>query len=63
MAESDEDVPNDRRHPGLTFAQAEVNYILGHSLRSVYQDLVQQPVPGHLLALLDQLEVKSPPEP
>jgi hypothetical protein len=59
MDESDESI----RHPGLTFAQAEVNYILGHSLRSIYQELLQQPVPSHLLALLDQMETKSSPEP
>jgi hypothetical protein len=59
MAWSDEDVPEHGKHPGLTFAQTEVNYILGTSLRAVYQDLLQQPVPDHLQALLDQMEVKS----
>ena len=59
MAESGDSGADNMKHPGLTFAQAEVNYILGNSLRSVYKDLLQQPVPAHLQALLDQLEERS----
>jgi len=49
--------------PGLTFTQAEVYFILGNALRSLYQDLLDQPVPAHLQALLDQLEKSSAQHP
>lgn len=39
----------------LNFSQAQVNWILGQSLASIYQDLLKAPVPEHLQALLDQL--------
>lgn len=39
----------------LNFTQAQVNWILGQSLASIYQDLLKAPVPEHLEALLNQL--------
>lgn len=41
---------------GLNFSQAQVNWILGQSLASIYQDLLKAPVPENLQALLDQLD-------
>jgi hypothetical protein len=55
-SDSMREIPN-----SLTFSQEQVNIILGHSLRSVYQDLLNTPVPEHLKALLDQLEQRRPP--
>lgn len=39
----------------LNFTQAQVNWILGQSLASIYQDILKAPVPQHLQSLLDQL--------
>lgn len=39
----------------LNFTQAQVNWILGQSLASIYQDILKAPVPEHLQVLLDQL--------
>ena len=51
------------RHPGdlnsLTFSQTQVNFILGHSLASIYQDVLKQPIPAHLMALINQLDRKQ----
>jgi hypothetical protein len=44
----------------LTFSQEQANFILGHSLRSIYQDLLAAPMPEHLNALVDRLEEKYP---
>ncbi|WP_244610314.1 NepR family anti-sigma factor [Microvirga pakistanensis] len=46
-------VPN-----SLTFSQQQVNFILGHSLRSVYQDTLDSPLPEPLKTLVAQLEAK-----
>lgn len=62
MADSDAIRPVDQVLPGLTFTQAEVYFILGTSLRTLYEDLLSQPVPDHLRALLDQLG-ERPPDP
>ena len=51
------EIPN-----GLTFSQAQVNFILGHALRSLYQDVLDTPVPEHLAVLLLQLETAQPRE-
>ncbi|KLK91732.1 hypothetical protein AA309_18420 [Microvirga vignae] len=51
--------PAYRTLPSLTFSQAEVNFILGHSLRSLYEDLLNMPVPAHLEMLLVQLEKRD----
>jgi Anti-sigma factor NepR len=45
----------------LTFSQTQVTFILGHSLRSIYQDVLQAPVPEHLKALVKRLEERYPP--
>ena len=45
-------VPN-----SLTFAQTQVNHILGYSLAKLYQDLKKAPVPAKLQALMHDLEV------
>jgi hypothetical protein len=42
----------------LNFSQTQVNYILGHSLASIYQDMLKQPMPDQLRILLHQLERK-----
>lgn len=42
----------------LNFSQTQVNYILGHSLASIYQDMLKQPMPDQLRSLLHQLERK-----
>lgn len=55
----DQTLPGQAFLPGLTFSQAEVNFILGHSLRSLYEDLLNVPVPEHLKMLLDQLEERD----
>ncbi len=54
---------NDEPHGGkpvpnsLTFAQAQVNHILGCSLAKLYQDLKKAPAPAKLQALMKDLEV------
>jgi hypothetical protein len=40
----------------LNFSQAQVNFILGHSLASIYQDVLKQPMPDQLRGLVHQLE-------
>jgi hypothetical protein len=50
------DIPN-----GLTFSQEQVNFILGHSLRSLYQDALKSPFPEHIKTLVAQLEATFPP--
>ncbi|PVE21921.1 hypothetical protein DC522_23955 [Microvirga sp. KLBC 81] len=42
----------------LTFSQEQAIFVLGHSLRSIYQDLFSEPVPEHLQALAARLEQK-----
>ncbi|WP_410055137.1 NepR family anti-sigma factor [Microvirga sp. Mcv34] len=42
----------------LTFSQVQVNFILGHSLRSIYQDTLNSPLPEHLKTLVAQLEAR-----
>lgn len=37
----------------------EVHAFLGHKLRSAYSDLVNEPVPGALLDLLDRLKAQE----
>lgn len=45
----------------LTFSQAQVTFILGHSLRSIYEDVIlNAPMPEHLASLMHQLETKYP---
>jgi hypothetical protein len=42
----------------LTFSQEQVNFILGRSLKSIYQDTLDSPLPEHLETLVAQLEAK-----
>jgi hypothetical protein len=44
----------------LTFSQQQVNFILGHSLRSIYQESLNSPLPEYLKTLVAQLEAKFP---
>jgi hypothetical protein len=37
----------------------EVHAFLGHRLRAVYSDLINEPVPGPLLDLLDRLKAQE----
>ena len=39
----------------LNFSQEQVTFILGHSLRSQYNELLAAELPEHLQALVDQL--------
>jgi hypothetical protein len=43
----------------LTFQQQQVNFILGHSIQSLYQDVVKEPIPVHLQALAEKLDRKA----
>jgi len=42
----------------LTYSQVQANFILGHSLRSIYQDTLNSPLPEHLKTLVAQLEAR-----
>jgi hypothetical protein len=42
----------------LNFSQEQVTFILGHSLRSQYDDLLAAELPERLHALVEQLEKK-----
>ena len=44
----------------LNLTQDQVNLILGQMLASLYQDLVNAPVPERLRTLLHQLEEQRP---
>lgn len=70
MPEDDTRAPMKTIPNSLTFEQAHVNFILGHSLARLYQDVLMAPVPEHLQALLDQMAEQQsaededpPPEP
>ena len=45
----------------LNFSQEQVVYFLGHSLRSLYEDVVTGDMPEHLKRLALKLEEKYPP--
>ena len=40
----------------LSFSQHQVNFILGHSLASIYQDMLKEPIPPQLMALVNRLD-------
>ena len=42
----------------LTFQQQQVSFILGHSLRRLYEDMLNAPIPDNLQTLAAQLEPK-----
>lgn len=50
------DIPN-----RLNFSQEQVVFIIGHSLRSLYDDVLAADMPEPLKALVLQLEEKYPP--
>jgi hypothetical protein len=43
----------------LTFQQQQVSFLLGHPLRSLYEDLLNAPIPDNLQALAARLESKT----
>ncbi|MFC1456475.1 NepR family anti-sigma factor [Microvirga arabica] len=45
----------------LNFSQEQVTFILGHSLRSLYDDVVTADLPDRLKALVQELENKQKP--
>jgi hypothetical protein len=49
------DIPN-----RLKFSQEQVVFIIGHSLKSLYHDVVAADLPEHLKVLVLKLEEKYP---
>jgi len=55
---------NDRNHPGASrstiperaLSDVELLAEIGRELRSVYNDLFREPVPEHLVAIIERLE-------
>jgi hypothetical protein len=47
----------------LNFSQEQVTFILGHSLRSLYDDIFAAELPDRLKALVEQLEHGHSPPP
>lgn len=45
----------------LNFSQEQVVFVLGHSLRGLYEDVFEADMPEHLKALALKLEEKYPP--
>jgi hypothetical protein len=45
----------------LNFSQEQVAFVLGNSLRSLYDDVIAADMPEHLKALVLKLEEKYPP--
>lgn len=45
----------------LNFSQEQVVFVIGHSLRSLYEDVLAADLPEHLNALVLKLEEKYPP--
>jgi hypothetical protein len=45
----------------LNFSSEQVAFVLGHSLRSLYDDVLAADMPDHLKALVLKLEEKYPP--
>lgn len=45
----------------LNFSQEKVTFILGHSLRSLYDDVVTADLPDRLKALVQELDNKQTP--
>ena len=45
----------------LNFSQEQVVFVIGHSLRSLYDDVFADDMPEHLKALVLQLEETYPP--
>jgi hypothetical protein len=45
----------------LNFSQEQVVFVIGYSLRSLYDDVLADDIPEHLYALVLQLEETYPP--
>jgi hypothetical protein len=45
----------------LNFSQEQVVFLIGHSLKSLYDDVLSADMPEHLNALVLKLEEKYPP--
>ncbi|MPR12048.1 hypothetical protein [Microvirga tunisiensis] len=45
----------------LNFTQEQVVFVLGHSLRSLYDEVLAGDMPEHLKTLVLELEEKYPP--
>jgi hypothetical protein len=45
----------------LNFTQEQVVFVLGHSLRSLYDDVLADDMPEHLKTLVLKLKEKYPP--
>jgi hypothetical protein len=43
----------------LNFQQQQLSFILGHSLRSLYEDALKAPIPAYMQTLAAQLELKT----
>jgi hypothetical protein len=54
--ERSRDLPN-----SLNFDQEQVVFVLGHSLRGLYDDVFQADLPEHLKSLVRRLEKTCPP--
>jgi len=53
--------PNDKDYAlnSLTFQERQVSFFLGHSLRSLYEDLLNAPIPDNLRTLAARLESRT----
>jgi hypothetical protein len=49
----------DRALTSPTFQQQQVGFLLGHSLRGLYEDLVKAPIPVHLQTIVARLEPRT----
>jgi hypothetical protein len=45
----------------LNFSQEQVVFVIGHSLRGLYDDVIAADMPEHLKVLVLKLEDKYPP--
>ena len=45
----------------LNFTQEQMVFVIGHSLRSLYDDVLADDMPAHLKALVLKLEETYPP--
>ncbi len=61
VSEPDARVPGASDTPdGDRPGAADVQAYIGRQLRAVYDDVVKQPIPDRFLALMEQLEAKTP---
>jgi hypothetical protein len=43
---------------GLSFTEREVTFIIGHSLRKLYEDILGEGVPANLKSVIEKLDQK-----